>query len=1230
MSQAKLRELGFENVCLYCGRKNHSTQDCRARGLFCKFCKRENHVERVCIKKRIQEQSSVKSVDKENRDSDNESNDSYTIHKIVDIYNEQCNLNHDSRKYIVSVSIDNKQQAFEVDSGAGYTLLPKSQFDRLQLDAEIKPAKIRFRSYTQGVFDPIGVATVTVQYKNVTSREILFIVPDEFSPLLGRTWIRRLRISLEDLDKQMLSPVRSSIISTVHTQVGKDIFSSFPNVFKQVIGKIPNISVSHKLIKDAKPRALRSRQVPIFLKQSTEAELDSFEKQGIISKTPLSEWASPLVVIPKTESSVRICVDYKTTVNPQLEKAHFPLPQINDVLNNLVGSSFFCKLDLFKAYLHIPVDEESAKIQTIITHKGAYTFNRLSMGIKTSPNEFHRIFLQLLQECKGVETFFDDIIVHGKTFLECYENLWKLLKVLDKNDLHVNVPKSSFFRNQLEYCGYIISENKVMKDPAKIEAIVNAPRPENAEGVKRFLGMVTYYSKFLPNMSSKTEPMRQLLKTGKTFFWSAECEAAFIDLKQEIASDRVLTTFNPELPITLTTDASPTGIGAILSHKVGTEDRPIAFASRALTSAEQNYTQLDREAVAIVFALKKFYYYIYGKRFTLVTDSKALSRILNENSKLPAMTSARLLRYAAWLTNFDYIVQHKKSEEIAHVDYLSRAPIKTSMSDIEQEFQEEDILLLNEQIYQISNFNLNYHTLKEETEKDQELSKLKFQLIHGENNDPEISIQNDVLFRGQRIMVPVKLQKAVLNELHHTHLGIVKMKQLARQYVYWRSIDKDIENAVKSCSDCAMTRKSPMKAPTHSWEVPTENFERIHIDYAGPHKGHFFFLLVDAKSRWVEVTMNKNAPTSESTICTLQTLFATHGLPHFLASDNAKIFKSETFTTFCQENGIQQKFTAPGKPSTNGIAERNIQTLKQKLKAMEKSSLPIGRQVQEILMKWRATPLACGKSPAELYLNRRLRIKLDLLKPPKKSPVSQRIPGTRQLCVGDRVQARWYDQNKPTWRFGCITKKFGFLHYEVCLDGNGYTLKRHIDQLRHITTPEPENPEKKHVTFAPQLHLFRENSSSQKKTPDSSTSSRKEVGNEKVKQVTPPVKKPVPNTPELLQNAAPSTSKGSRSRDPTPHEQPQQPSGTSLKEHQIERHSKPNQPRKEPEKIVTTSKPRNTPSVTPTERAAKQPVERKKRIESAPLPASGNQLRSSGRQSQVPKHFSDYVLFLTN
>ncbi|BET02945.1 Hypothetical Protein NTJ_15763 [Nesidiocoris tenuis] len=438
-----------------------------------------------------------------------------------------------------------------------------------------------------------------------------------------------------------------------------------------------------------------------------------------------------------------------------------------------------------------------------------------------------------------------------------------------------------------------------------------------------------------------------------------------------------------------------------------------------------------------------------------------LSRILHHNKALPQLTSSRLLRYASFLSGFDYTVKAKKGIDNVNVDCLSRAPIKYSAVSNDELIGKEADQICAQTVFQISSPAITFSIIQQETLKDPELGKI-LQNLTTSSEDSEFTVAEGILFRNDRIVIPSSLRSSILNELHQTHLGITKMKQLARRYVYWSGIDHDIERLVKSCAACALVRGNPPKVPIHPWDPPSENWERLHIDYAGPFENCFFLVCIDARSKWAEVKITSKPPTSSSTINLLESIFAFHGYPKVLVSDNASIFVGEEFREYCSNHGVFQKLIAPGHPATNGLAERNVQSLKNKLKAASNETSSIHDKIQRILLRYRATPLSDGKSPAENYLHRKLRIRLDAIFPNRPKPSNVSLMPCRSLHEGERVQVRIHANNKPSWVFGEILKKLGKLHYLVLLDC-GRKLKRHVNQLRSSLVAKSQ----KSVSFGP-------------------------------------------------------------------------------------------------------------------------------------------------------------------
>ncbi|GBM87345.1 Uncharacterized protein K02A2.6 [Araneus ventricosus] len=306
------------------------------------------------------------------------------------------------------------------------------------------------------------------------------------------------------------------------------------------------------------------------------------------------------------------------------------------------------------------------------------------------------------------------------------------------------------------------------------------------------------------------------------------------------------------------------------------------------------------------------------------------------------------------------------------------------------------------------------------------------------------------------------------DELHTGHLGMVKMKALASSFVYWKDIDKDIEDAVRNCVDCARHKTDPAKAKVHYWEYPSMPWERIHIDFAGPIFEHMFLLIVDAHSKRLEVYPMKITTTKKTIEC-LRDSFARFGLPRVLVSDNGSQFTSYEFQRFMQSNGIKHKTSASFKPSSNGQTERYVATLKQSLRAMQKYEGSIQQKLSTFLLQYRKAPNATTThSPAMLFLKREIRTRIDLLLPELKSSVRDRIRKgvfefrDRKFDIGDKVAVRIYRAANSKWKFGKIVNRDGVLHYTVEVQGT--LVRRHVDQIRPVGDHVQEND------FIPNVH----------------------------------------------------------------------------------------------------------------------------------------------------------------
>ncbi|XP_062405896.1 uncharacterized protein K02A2.6-like [Sardina pilchardus] len=863
------------------------------------------------------------------------------------------------------------------------------------------------------------------------------------------------------------------------------MLSNAGKVFQEGIGTLKHMKAQIVLEDEAVPKFHKARQVPYALRPKVENELHKLENEGILSKVDWSEWATPIVPVVKGNGSVRICGDFKVTINPVLKAEQYPLPRIDDIFAALGQGKRFSKIDLAQAYLQMEMDESSKKYLTINTTKGLYQYNRLVFGIASAPAIWQKAMEQVLQGIPNTQCYLDDIVITGINDDDHLANLEKVLKRLEDFGLRANKAKCEFFQDTIEYCGHKIDKDGLHKCKDKIDAVLQAPPPQNVTQLRSFLGLVNYYRKFLPNLSAVLHPMNCLLQSGTKWHWSKDCENAFKQAKQLVTSDNVLTHYDPQLPLKLACDASPYGIGAVLSHRVadGTE-RPIAFASRSLNAAERNFAQIDREALSLVWGVKKFNQYLYGKHFTLLTDHKPLVSIFNPTKGVPAMAAARLQRWALFLGAHTYSIEYKGTLQHGNADGLSRLPLQPPPPENTKE------LVNMFHMAQVDPLPVTSEEIRLETGNDPILSRvydltLKGWPNKGDSSLPsyssrreQLTVNQGCILWGARVIVPPKLRSRVLTVLHEGHLGVVKMKCLARSFVWWPGIDQQLETMAKTCSGCQQTQKSPSTAPLHVWEWPSKPWQRVHIDYAGPFLDRMYLVVVDAHSKWPEVFCTKTA-TSAKTVDLLRALFSRTGLPHQIVSDNGTPFTSEEFQCFVRKNGIQHTTVVPYHPASNGQAERFIQTFKQSIKAMDKDSGSLQHKMANFLLAYRnSTHATTGQTPAMLFLGRTLRSRLDLLKPnlhqhvqrkQSKSALRSNMRPLRTFRVGQRVLARDYRNNTQKWQSGTITSQTGPLTYTVDI-GHDMVWRRHVDQLLDAAGPTTMDADPTSCSDGPELN----------------------------------------------------------------------------------------------------------------------------------------------------------------
>ena len=1042
--------------CDRCGRPDsHPMSECPAIHMECYVCGKRGHISRACRTKSSNNQKKSNRQQKGRKQNAYQMENENGSEQVSGLFFGKSEENN-SKPIATKLSVAGVNVEFQIDTGASVTIMSETAYMHTWNAAsrpKVYPSTTVLRTYTGQSIPIKGECEVIVKHGEQSAKVRLLIVHGSGPNLMGRDWLQVIRLNWAEL--------HSVSMTTKLTR----LLDENDELFSPGLGELKGTKVQLDVNSDATPRFVKARPVPFALKAKVENEIDRLVNEGVLEPVQFSKWAAPIVPVVKNDGSVRICGDYKITVNQATKGDAHPIPRIDELFAKLSGGKVFSKLDLSHAYQQLVLEENSREYVTINTHRGLFRYTRLPFGITTAPAIFQRTMESLLAGIPGVMVYLDDILVTGDTIDNHLATLNRVMAVLRKAGLRLKKEKCVFLTEEVEYLGHKINAEGLKPTDEKFRAITEAQRPHNVTELKSYLGILNYYGKFLPNLASTLEPLHRLLRKGTRWHWTKEQQKSFDDSKELLKSSQLLTHYDSDKDLILSCDASPYGVGAVLAHIMpdGSE-KPIGYASRTLNSAERNYSQLDKEGLAVIFGVKKFHQYVYGRQFTIVTDHKPLLGLLGEKKAIPQMASPRVQRWAITLQAYEYNLVYKQGKANANADALSRLPM--NVTETIAPLPGETIHVMNA----LDRTPVTSAKIRAWTNRDRVLSRVRHYVMSGwpehiADNEikpyfhrkDELSVQDGCLLWGSRVVVPIQGRAQLIEELHGAHAGIVRMKSIARSFVWWPKIDKDLEIKAKSCHTCQTHQRLPPKAPVHAWEYPSTPWERVHIDFMGPFEGKMLLIIVDAHSKWIEAHVMTSS-TSTATIERLRQTFATHGVPQVLVSDNGSSFTSTEFAEFMDKNAIKHIRSAPYHPATNGLAERAVQTVKAGLKKLSGGNLET--RVARFLFAYRTTPHAVtGVAPAQLLMKRHLRSRLDAIRPDIKTKVDEKIvirqnddPRQRQcrdFQAGDAILAKNHGHG-DAWVPGRVIRKTGPISYdvEVVIGTRCLQWKRHVDHLR--------------------------------------------------------------------------------------------------------------------------------------------------------------------------------------
>lgn len=610
------------------------------------------------------------------------------------------------------------------------------------------------------------------------------------------------------------------------------------------------------------------RRVPFALRDTISTMVNDMIQQGVV-KPSRSPWASPVVLVRKKDGTMRFCVDYRK-LNTITKKDVYPLPRIDDALDQLSAMKYFSTLDLASGYWQVKMGEESREKTAFTTPGRLFEFIVMPFGLCNAPATFQRLMESILEGLigKACMVYLDDILVFGQTLDEHLENLVKVFERLKKAGLRLKPKKCHFLQPQVEYLGYVVSAEGVSADPKKVQAIWEYAIPGNVKSLKTFLGLASYYRRFIPNFARIAHPLHSLTRKEASYVWDAHCQEAFDCLKQHLTNSPVLAFPNFREEFILETDASLQGLGAVLSQEQPDgNQRPISYGSRSLQPHEQNYGITELEALGVVWAVKHFRPYIYGHHCRVITDHQALKSLLNT-----PQPSGKLARWGMAIQELDLTIQYRPGTKNQKADALSRFPLEVKTdgplsercSDVvvgvtRPSETSHDSTLGSQQkddptLKPIIQF-LEDGTLPEDVNEARKLvaSQSQFSLI------------DDVLYHTEpdgtlRIIPPSNRRKELWRQLHSGkcggHLKDAKMYGQLKRHYWWPKMRRDVTDWCRGCLTCA-TRNVGRHIQVPLTPIPVGGpFDRVGVDvikYPKSSKGNqYAVVFVDYLTKWPE------------------------------------------------------------------------------------------------------------------------------------------------------------------------------------------------------------------------------------------------------------------------------------------------------------------------------------------------------------------------------------------
>ncbi len=1009
------------NICGYCGKANHYESVCLSKKKNGEHGEQKSNTRRPRSLSRgpgpgrrqqnkqrnyKQPQAQTKSGKNDKKVSSIQANNQTLVDDTSEFYCYRIQNKGNATKDVSDATIlfhgtEKQAKVFcKIDTGADITVMPARVYKSIRPDNVLngrihglQPTRMKLTAYNNTTIPCIGETTLKATHSDITEEIRVIVTPERRTcTVLGKHDAVKLKCIqfLCETHKCVQCHEQADIRSVNTTPaterlttkwkhilpLGKltgdpkqDLLQTFPSVFTG-IGQFDG-TYKIELRENAKPVQHAPRRVPESLKPEIRKELDRLVREDIIRPVAeATDWVNSLVYVTKESGELRLCLDPKD-LNKCVKRPHYYTPTIDDVLPELHGAEYISTLDARSGYWNVMLDPESQLLTTFNTPGfGRFCFRRLPFGLISSQDIFQRQIDTALGGLSNVKCIADDIKIHGNSEIEHDISILEACERCARTGLKLNPKKCQVKQKSVNFFGNELTTNGLRPDKAKVQAILDLPAPADKLEARALIGMVSYLQRFIPNSSKLLEPIRQLTTNKTEFYWDANLDKTLEQIKEAVSSASTLAYFNHTAATEIQCDASKKGLGACMLQN----GQPISFASKSLTKAESNYSNIEREALGVVFALTKFHQYTFGRHVTVITDHKPLEVIFKKSL---ADVPPRLQRMILRVQPYDFTIKYCPGKDIPVPDCLSRL-IPTTRNDMPIDGMTVHINTV------IAASGTKLQQLQDHTNCDTTLLQLRDTVQQGWPNDrtecptdllpywpfrEEIGYYNGVLVKGHRAIIPESLREAVLLDVHRGHQGIEKCRLRARQSVYWPRVNDDITQMVNRCDICQRNGN----AQPHDYSMSIQMDSHYPMHRIGTDLFHWngqdYLILVDYYSSfpWIRAL---SRTTSSEVICHLKNIFSEYGIPLHVHSDSGSQYTSQEFANFAEEYGFKHTTSSPYYHQSNGKAERYVGIVKQLLtKAFEADEDPM-----LAILAYRATPLSAKKlSPGELMFGRKLR-----------------------------------------------------------------------------------------------------------------------------------------------------------------------------------------------------------------------------------------------------------------